>query len=336
MSWVNEPKRSWIEWAALRVLRIGPIPRHVAFIMDGNRRFAKQLEKNPIDGHTEGFRKLTEVLSWCRDLGIPEVTVYAFSIENFKRSKSEVDGLMALAEEKFEKLLQEKDLLSKHGVRIRVFGCLSMLTPRLRSLIAQAVLATENNSNCCLNLAMAYTSRQEVVSAVRDAVQAVKVGCIRKEDLSESLLEECLYTSGTRDPELLIRTSGEVRLSDFLLWQTGLSYLYFTKVLWPEISLWHFLAAVFHYQRHHHTLVQLRREESRKLAKDRIVRSDESEKDDIYKNISIDLFHKIGIDGVKEIYPDQGLESRNSKNKNLKDFVQFLRGRRRAQLMNYL
>lgn len=266
---MREPKRTWAEWAAIRVLKVGPIPQHVAFIMDGNRRFARQLHRDTLEGHSEGFRKLTEVLSWCRDLGITEVTVYAFSIENFKRSKAEVDGLMRLTEEKFEQLLKETNRLKEHGVRIRVIGRIDMFAPRIQSLVAKAILATKENDKFCLNLALAYTSREEITTAVGELRNAVIKNQLCQEDLTEALLEQCLYTAGRKDPNLLIRTSGEVRLSDFLLWQTGLTHLFFTKVLWPQISLWHVLAAVFHYQRHHHTLQHLRREENlRRLRKE--------------------------------------------------------------------
>ena len=207
----------------------------------------------------QGFEKLAEALSWCRDLAIPEVTVYAFSIENFKRSPSEVEGLMVLMQEKFEQLLRETEALHKYGIRIKVLGDISLLTQRIQELVAKITLATKNNSKYCLNIALAYTSRQEMCAAIETVSKGVASGHIRTEDINELLLEKCLYTAGSQDPDLLIRTSGETRLSDLLMWQTGLSYLYFMKALWPQISIWHFLAAIFHYQRHHHFLVELRK-----------------------------------------------------------------------------
>lgn len=260
MTWLVEQDRTWAEWAAMRILRVGPIPKHLAVIMDGNRRFARKEHKDTLSGHTQGFRKLTEVLCWCRDLGINEVTVYAFSIENFKRSKQEVDGLMDLAAEKFTKLLEEKDKLAKHGVCIRVIGNISLLPERTRKLTAEAIIATRQNTKCYLNLAIAYTSREEISSAMKELSRGVSENKIQASDISEELLEKCLYTQGSRDPDLLVRTSGEVRLSDFLLWQSGFSCLFFTEVLWPEFTIWHFFAAVFYYQRHYHTLNQAREE----------------------------------------------------------------------------
>ncbi|XP_042863347.1 dehydrodolichyl diphosphate synthase complex subunit DHDDS-like [Penaeus japonicus] len=260
MTWLVEKNRSWAEWAVTRILRVGPVPRHLAVIMDGNRRFARKEHQNTLTGHTRGFHKLTEVLSWCRDLGINEVTAYAFSIENFKRSKQEVDGLMDLAAEKLAELLEEKEKLSKHGVCIRILGNLTLLPERIQRLGAEAVLTTKNNDKCFLNLAIAYTSREEMSTAVGELCRGVSEGQIQGSDISEELLEKCLYTRGTPDPDLLIRTSGEVRLSDFLLWQSGFACMFFTKVLWPELTIWHLFGAIFYYQRHYHTLAEARRE----------------------------------------------------------------------------
>lgn len=260
MTWIVEQDRTWAEWAALRILRVGPVPNHLAIIMDGNRRFARKEHKDALAGHTQGFHKLTEVLCWCRDLGINEVTAYAFSIENFKRSKQEVDGLMDLAAEKFAKLLEEKEKLEKHGVCIRVIGDLSLLPQRIKKLTGEAILATRHNTKCFLNLALAYTSRDEICSAMNELSRGVAEGQLMTSDISEELLEKCLHTRGSRDPDLLVRTSGEVRLSDFLLWQSGLSCLFFTKVLWPEFTIWHLFGAVFYYQRHYHTLTAARQE----------------------------------------------------------------------------
>ena len=147
-SWIIEDKRTWAEWIALRTLKIGPIPSHLALIMDGNRRFAKQKHKHVLHGHTEGFKTLTNVIAWCRDIGITEVTAYAFSIENFKRSKEEVDGLMKLACDKFEQLLNETERLAEHGVRVRVIGNLTLLPDKLANFASKAMLATANNKVC--------------------------------------------------------------------------------------------------------------------------------------------------------------------------------------------
>lgn len=201
-----------------------------------------------LKGHMQGFNKLAETLRWCKHLDIQEVTVYAFSIENFKRTKDEVDGLMDLAREKFLKLLDERENLEKHGVCIRVLGDLNMLPLDLQQLIAKAVLTTKSHDKCFLNVCFSYTSRYEITNAVREMAWGVEQGLIKASDVSETLLSECLYSSNSPNPDLLIRTSGEVRLSDFLLWQTSHSCIVFQSVLWPEYSFWNLCDAILRYQ----------------------------------------------------------------------------------------
>ncbi|XP_025918250.1 dehydrodolichyl diphosphate synthase complex subunit DHDDS isoform X3 [Apteryx rowi] len=230
------------------------MPKHVAFIMDGNRRYAQKCHVERQQGHSQGFDKLAQTLRWCLNLGIREVTVYAFSIENFKRSKEEVDGLMDLARQKFSRLLEEQENLKKHGVCIRVLGDLPLLPLDIQELIAQAVLATRNYNKCFLNVCFAYTSRHEISNAVREMAWGVEQGLLEPSDVSESLLDKCLYTSNSPDPDLLIRTSGEVRLSDFLLWQTSHSCLVFQSVLWPEYSFWNLCEAILRFQMNYSAL----------------------------------------------------------------------------------
>uniref|UniRef100_A0A3B5B5U6 Alkyl transferase n=1 Tax=Stegastes partitus TaxID=144197 RepID=A0A3B5B5U6_9TELE len=224
MSWIKEGELNLLEKISANVLKAGPMPKHVAFIMDGNRRFARKKNMERQEGHMQGFNKLAETLRWCKHLNIPEVTVYAFSIENFKRTKEEVDGLMELAKQKFERLLEERDNLEKHGVCIRVLGDLNMLPLDLQQLIAKAVVTTRAHNN----------------------------------DVSEPLLSECLYSNNSPNPDLLIRTSGEVRLSDFLLWQTSHSCLVFQSVLWPEYSFWNLCEAIVQYQLSHKSIQKAR------------------------------------------------------------------------------
>ncbi|XP_001143548.2 dehydrodolichyl diphosphate synthase complex subunit DHDDS isoform X5 [Pan troglodytes] len=224
MSWIKEGELSLWERFCANIIKAGPMPKHIAFIMDGNRRYAKKCQVERQEGHSQGFNKLAETLRWCLNLGILEVTVYAFSIENFKRSKSEVDGLMDLARQKFSRLMEEQEKLQKHGVCIRVLGDLHLLPLDLQELIAQAVQATKNYNN----------------------------------DISESLLDKCLYTNRSPHPDILIRTSGEVRLSDFLLWQTSHSCLVFQPVLWPEYTFWNLFEAILQFQMNHSVLQKAR------------------------------------------------------------------------------
>ncbi|KAJ8289553.1 hypothetical protein GJAV_G00002620 [Gymnothorax javanicus] len=248
MSWIREGELNFIERLTANVLKAGPMPKHVAFIMDGNRRYARKRHVDRQEGHTQGFDKLAETLRWCLNLDIREVTVYAFSIENFKRSKEEVNGLMELAKQKFARLLEEQENLEKHGVCIRVLGDLSMLPLDLQQLIAKAVVSTRGHNKCFLNVCFAYTSRHEITNAVREMAWGVEQGLLKSSDVSELLLSKCLYSNNSPDPDLLIRTSGEVRLSDFLLWQTSYSCLVFQSVLWPEYSFWNLCEAILQYQ----------------------------------------------------------------------------------------
>lgn len=218
MSWVSDYKYTWLERIAMNVIKAGGhLPYHIAFVMDGNRRYASSQHIRKIDGHSKGFDKLADCLRWCLDTGIREVTTFAFSIENFKRSEDEVSGLLDLAREKFSKLIQETPKLHEYGVRIRVIGNLSLLPEDLQKLIAQAMLETESNNKLFLNVAFSYTSRDEMTQSI-EAV--LKHGDDLKEnDISERLLEECLYSRHSPSPDLLFRTSGETRISDFLMWQ---------------------------------------------------------------------------------------------------------------------
>ncbi|XP_023951077.2 dehydrodolichyl diphosphate synthase complex subunit DHDDS [Bicyclus anynana] len=247
MSWVKENCLSFFQLFCIKVLKTGRIPQHLALIMDGNRRFARKVSMACKDGHSRGFDKLSEVLKWCLDLGIPEVTVYAFSIENFKRSQEEVDGLMELASDKFKRLLDEIDQINEWGVRVNVAGRLSILPIDLQALISKAMLATRQNNKLQLNIAYGYTGRDEISRAASHIIDGVKNEELTAEEIDEELISQSLDLG---EPELLVRTSGEVRLSDFMLWQVDRTVLYFSNVLWPEFTIWNLLAGIIHFQRH--------------------------------------------------------------------------------------
>lgn len=222
MSWIRDSNLSWTQRLALKVIKSGTIPRHVAFIMDGNRRYANKLQlKTTTEGHVRGFDKLAEALQWCLDIGIEEVTVYAFSIENFKRSKSEVDTLMQLAREKFAKFLEEKDQLNERGICIRMIGNWKLLPIDLQKCMADAMLMTRNNTKAYLNVAFAYTSRDEMTESIKEIINGVRENELDPCDISDGLIRKCMYSGESSDPDLLVRTSGESRLSDFLLWQVN-------------------------------------------------------------------------------------------------------------------
>ena len=165
-SWIKEPQLRWFESLTLKFLKCGPIPAHMAFIMDGNRRFASRTGVVRIAGHSKGFDRLTDTIEWFLSLGVREVTVYAFSIENLKRSRDEIDSLMGLARDKFADLLAEKERLAARGVRIRVIGNLSLLPLDVQKLMIRAMEITRFNDKFTLNMAISYTSREEMSNAV--------------------------------------------------------------------------------------------------------------------------------------------------------------------------
>jgi len=247
--WMKQYDLSWSEWLGVKVLRQGRVPRHVAVIMDGNRRFARQAGQEVISGHRAGFEKLAETLQWCREIGIREVTVYAFSIENFNRAEAEVSDLLNLARDKFVKLLEEADKLNEAGVRVRILGNLSYLPADLRETVTEVERVTEANTESLLNIALSYTAREEITQAVRELAVSLAEDRVTEHEVTEARLERLLYTSDSPAVELLIRTSGETRLSDFMLWQASKSITYFSPVLWPEFSLWQLLLGVFFFQR---------------------------------------------------------------------------------------
>lgn len=255
MSWIVNNPLTWFQTLCINILKCGPVPHHLAFIMDGNRRYATKTHIGKRDGHVKGFDKLAETLQWCLELGIREVTVYAFSIENFKRPLEEVETLMELAREKYKRLLEEKDQLMKDGVCIRVIGNLNLVPDDIRKSIAEAMLMTKENNKVFLNVAFAYTSRDEIINAITEVIDGYNCGDLEIDDIDPELLSYCLYTNQGSDPDVLIRTSGETRLSDFLLWQTAYSKIFFADVFWPEFSIWHLLAIVFKYQRCYNKLI---------------------------------------------------------------------------------
>ncbi|XP_014219487.1 dehydrodolichyl diphosphate synthase complex subunit DHDDS [Copidosoma floridanum] len=291
MSWIAKNTLSWLQSLVVKILKTGRVPHHVAIIMDGNRRYANKTGVEKIEGHSKGFEKLAETLQWCLEFGIPEVTVYAFSIENFKRSKEEVDCLMDLARQKFQRLLDERDKLMEHGLRVRVIGNLSLVPQDVRKLMAKAVKITENNNKTFLNVAFSYTSRDEMTNTVREIVKSAKNGNVNVDDIDENLVSKCLYTHNSEDPDLLIRTSGEVRLSDFLMWQTSHTCIYFTKVLWPEFSAWDFISAIFYYQRCYSDIARVKKDCQHKVSvlddrTNRFVEKLHKQRDNVIENSS--------------------------------------------------
>ena len=244
---ILQPLYSIYEWYISRNLDRDKMPNHVAIIMDGNRRYSKiQGNMSAIEGHKRGVDTLENVLEWCIDLGINIVTVYAFSTENFNRSEEEVSDLMKLFVNSFLSIRTNKKI-HKNKVRLKAVGKLELFPQEVKDAIEDAEKSTEQYDEKLINIAMGYDGRVEIVDTFKKIAQKVKNGELEPEDIDEKMINENLYTKGLEDPNLVIRTSGEERLSGFLLWQSSYSELYFTDSLWPELRKVDFLRAIRSY-----------------------------------------------------------------------------------------
>lgn len=221
------------------------IPEHVAIIMDGNGRWATQRGLERGDGHKAGIRAVREAITTCNDIGVRYLTIYSFSTENWKRPASEVAGLMKLFA---DTMLKEVDGLNAERVRIKLLGDVSALPMVTRKVFSQAEKATADNDGMTLAIAVNYGARQELVHAVRELAAQVAAGSLQPDDIGEELVSSQLYTAGMPDPDLVIRTSGELRVSNFLLWQVAYSEFYVTDVLWPDFDRYELLRALLAYQ----------------------------------------------------------------------------------------
>ena len=226
----------------------GEMPRHIAIIMDGNRRYAEEvLGAEPKEGHKLGRQKLDEVLHWCLDLDIHVLTVYAFSTENFNRGEDEVSYLMELLEQSLYEFADNPEVHSRR-VAINVIGDVTMLPDGVVKAMEYAKERTTGYSDNYLNMAIAYSGRQDITNAIRMIAKDVLEGNIGVDDIDESLVSNYISTTGLPDPDLVLRTSGEVRISNFLLWQMAYSELYFADVYWPGFRHIDFLRAIRTFQ----------------------------------------------------------------------------------------
>ena len=208
-------------------------PKHIAIILDGNRRFAKKQGLKPWLGHKFGADKIKEISKWCQELGIKELTLYAFSIDNFNRSEQEKKVLFSLFEESIKKLKNDEGL-DNNGIKVRFIGRLHMFPENIQKEMYEVMERTKNNNNSKLNFAMAYSSKAEITDALKKIIQKLKNKEIKEEYIDEELIKENLYLSSS--PDILIRPGGEKRISDFLLWQISYSELFFIDKLWPEFT----------------------------------------------------------------------------------------------------
>jgi tritrans,polycis-undecaprenyl-diphosphate synthase [geranylgeranyl-diphosphate specific] len=236
------------EWYITRDLKPEKMPKHVAIIMDGNRRYSRlQGNMDVVKGHEIGVDTLEKVLDWSIELGIEIITVYAFSTENFNRPEHEVEGLMNLFVKNFKRLV-DHEKIHKNEVKVKVVGKTELIPENVREAIKEAEDATAHYNKRLFNIAIGYDGRLEIIDSFKKIIEQVQAGKITIDDVDEDLVSQNLYTGGLADPNLIIRTSGEERLSGFLLWQSSYSELYFCETLWPELRKVDFIRAIRSYQ----------------------------------------------------------------------------------------
>jgi len=221
------------------------LPAHVAIIMDGNGRWAKKRLLNRINGHEKGSETVRTIVRTCRQIGISYLTLYAFSTENWQRPKTEVKALMVLLE---NFLQSERKEMVENNIRLRAIGQLDRLPAKVRQVLDQTMAATRELTGMNLILALSYGGRAEIVRMVQEVAEKVKRGTIEPQEVNEGLICDHLYTRDVPDPDLLIRTSGEMRISNFLLWQIAYTELFVTPTLWPDFSKEEFLQILKDFQ----------------------------------------------------------------------------------------
>jgi len=221
------------------------LPHHIAIIMDGNGRWAKKKFLNRISGHIKGVNAVREVVTACRELGIKVLTLYAFSIENWRRPADEVNALMGLLKEYLQKECAE---MAQNNIRLNTIGRVEDLPPDVQTTLRETMEKTKHCDGMILNLALSYGGRSEILHAVQGILSDLQKGKIKREEITVQRFHEYLWTHGIPDPDLLIRTSGELRISNFLLWQIAYTELYVTDTLWPDFDREELLKAIVDYQ----------------------------------------------------------------------------------------
>lgn len=225
---------------------IDRLPKHIAIIMDGNGRWAKKRLLPRNFGHQEGMKRVIEIVEASKELGIDYLTLYAFSTENWKRPKDEVDGLMKIL---VKYIKNELDNLIKNNVRLNILGDISSLPSLAKLEVKRAIEETRENDGMILNIALNYGGRDDIIHGIKKILKDVKMGNINIEDIDDDLFSEYLYTKGQPDPDLVIRPSGELRVSNFLLYQIAYSEFWFSNVLWPDFKKEKLYEAIIDYQK---------------------------------------------------------------------------------------
>jgi undecaprenyl diphosphate synthase len=222
------------------------LPRHIAVIMDGNGRWARNHSMGRISGHKKGAEAVRITVKTCREIGVKVLTLYAFSTENWLRPDNEVQALMRLLEEYLRSELME---MLETGIRLTTIGDTEALKEPIKSILREAIAKTSHGREMTLNLALSYGGRDEIIAAIHKMIQDVHSGKLPLKSISKDVFPDYLYTAGLPDPDLLIRTSGEYRISNFLLWQSAYTEFYFTDVLWPDFNQDELFKAIAEFQR---------------------------------------------------------------------------------------
>jgi undecaprenyl diphosphate synthase len=228
------------------ILSAGDLPRHIAVIMDGNGRWARKRRRLRVFGHLSGRKAVREVVRGCRELGIEVLTLYTFSVENWQRPSTEVAALMRILQ---MTLREQREEMRKEGIRLGVLGRFHDLPPAVQATLRETMDFLGGGRDMLLNLALSYGGRTELAAAARRIAEKVRDGELDPAAVDEGTVADHLYTKGLPDPDLLIRTSGEVRISNFLVWQAAYSEIWVTDVLWPDFRREHLFRAILDYQR---------------------------------------------------------------------------------------
>jgi undecaprenyl diphosphate synthase len=221
------------------------LPHHIAIIMDGNGRWAKEKGQDRLYGHHEGVQSVRSVVEGSAELGIEYLTIYAFSTENWERPTNEVNGIMELL---VSTLRKEVETLCKNNIRLHVIGNVEMLPPICQEELQEAIALTQNTTGLHLIIALSYSSRWEIIKATKQIAEDVRMGFLHPDDIDQHIFQQYLCTANFPDPELMIRTSGEFRISNFLLYQLAYAELYFTNTLWPDFRKENLYEAILNYQ----------------------------------------------------------------------------------------
>ncbi len=232
-----------------RKVREGIIPEHIGIILDGNRRFARSMGLDIVDGYRLGAAKVREILEWCDEIGVKHVTLFAFSTENFSRPPEQVRAVLSVIQEEIDRLTTELEDLKRRGVRVRFIGRLDLLPEDLREAARRLERATREFGERTVNVALAYGGRAEIIDAVREIAKKVKAGLLSPDEIDEETFKKFLYLPDVPDPDLIIRTSGEERISNFLLWHSAYSEFYFMEAYLPALRKIDFLRAIRDFQR---------------------------------------------------------------------------------------